>query len=291
MLAPVAAACAAAGAKVIEYVAIDGDRAALAAGLDALVAAGSATRVPPPPRPPLRRDAAFDAADAVLSGVRVSLTLVACDALDCDVAPAFDLVVACAFADLVFPEALAGGLGRLGRPGAAAYLPCTFAGAASLDPPLSVGLDDGAAFAAYHASLVESGQKIDAARLTAVLAREGFEVDARPGDWRVALGSGAPAEDAAFAPYLADFYGAGGAPRFFATEDAEDALAWFAALAQAAGGAGPRRTLVVRNLDLLLRFPDAGEVATDDVTNRPTRSHRRGDSLAKYLDALSQDDY
>ena len=206
------------------------------------------------------------------------------DALDFDASPAFDVVVANAFADLVFPETLCGALCRLGRPGAVAYLPITFAGETRLEPPLDVpgGLGDAEAFAAYHAHLTDvEKQHVDVDRLARVLRDHGMTVDVAASDWTIALGSGTA--DAAFAKYMADFLGQGVPPRFFGTPRAQGAVAWAQAL-QAAVDAPPTaapRTLVVENRDLLLRFPD--EEAAAPVENRKGRSHRRGDSLAQYL--------
>jgi hypothetical protein len=216
------------------------------------------------------------------SGVRLTVLVVEADALDCDVSPAADLVVANAFADLVFPEALACGLRRLGRPGAAAYLPCTYAGRTSVEPPLAPG-DDDVVFDAYGDALAAAGQHVDAERLVTVLEREGFAVDDARGDWRVALGDDAPPDDAAFAPFLADFVGASAVPRLFGTPRADAAVRWARRL-RAALADGDRRHIVAENKDLLLRFPDAAAASA----NRPARSHKRGDSLAQYLSDLSE---
>ena len=274
MLGAVAAACAAAGVVSAEYVAVDGDGALLLAGAAGL--AGFVERPAPPP-PPLSRNVNLRSGAVRVRGVDFDVTLVQADALDFDASPAFDLVVANAFADLVFPETLAGALCRLGRPGAVAYLPITFAGATRFAPPL--GAFDEHAFAAYHdhLRLVEK-QHVDVDRLVAVLEQHAMAVEAAPSDWAVAVGSGAPDADRAFARYMADFLGAGAAPRFFGTDDAAAAVAWARGVQAAVDGA-ETRTLRVSNADLLVTFPEAPPV----TETRKGRSHRRGDSLSQYL--------
>jgi len=174
----------------------------------------------------------------------------------------FDLVVANAFADLISPQQLATLLKRLVHlRGGLVYLPITFTGQTSLEPPICCSihnelfLDDSAAFKLYHDHLRDvEGQFLDVQALKSTLVSYGFELVAEaPSDWILPLGS-------RFTSYIVDFISNALTPRFLKIRDStlrHRSLRWIKKLRSEATvltddkESATARTLRATNVDLL----------------------------------------
>jgi len=184
--------------------------------------------------------AASDAADAAAGG-----DLGPAATLRLPTAPP-QLLVACAFADLLPPRALLALLCKL-CPGGLVYLPITFAGATRLAPAFAGSgslPSDAAVMDAYHRHLeTNEGQFLDVPALLATAIAAGAALLAQGASpWRI------PA-DAPFQPYMLDFLGAGTADALW--REGYDAAGW------CAHARARRATVEADNLDLLLRMPEA----------------------------------
>jgi SAM-dependent methyltransferase len=185
-----------------------------------------------------------------------------------------DVVVACAFADLFEPRALAEQLHRL-APGAICYLPITFDGATTLEPPVvgpaadgagadggggaaaaaAAGLGVGGArvpsdalvFDAYHAHLTGvEAQHLDASALVAaLLARGAAQLAQGPSEWRIAPPSARGGEHGAVWEALLRFVARGTAAQLWPLWSLP---AWRARVLAA------QPTIVARNVDILARL-------------------------------------
>ena len=268
MLPRVEAAAFAAGYTELRYEAVESDATLIAAAAEELISLGFAEEAPGggvPTRPSLatpggtlsllRSAQSLHLAGRGLRGLEIHISLIPLDARALadarDAAspgergPAPQLVVACAFADLLSPDEMLALLTRV-APGALAYLPITFAGDTWLEP-VSRGHAqipaDARVTEAYHARLLAQGQHLQPAELIAAAESAGAATLAcGEAIWRIPASS-------ELHPYMLDFLSAGSAPALWA--GGWDVGGWRALVNSR------RASICARNLDLLLRLPAA----------------------------------
>lgn len=192
----------------------------------------------------LRRYVAIDSsADLLPANAQVETAVADVFAYAPDVR--YDLVVANAFADLAEPSQVASLVARLGD---IVYLPITFAGDTTLEPPLGGALD-ATALDFYRRHLVDvEGQYLDVAALEAALSSKDFDLAAKDAsDWTLPLGS-------PFAGFIVDFVANAVSPAFLAAakhpREARAGLAWTRKLRTSSSDQQPR-ILRAANVDLL----------------------------------------
>lgn len=156
----------------------------------------------------------------------------------------FDIVVANAFADLAAPDRVAALFDRLAAPDAILYLPITFAGHTSLEPPLDPE-QDGKRFDAYHRHLIQvERQRFDIEQLNAHLAGRFRLLRQARSDWLLPFGH-------PFTNFIVDFVSNALAPAALRDGD-RDALSWIRSLRSQAARPTMDRSLRAINFDLLL---------------------------------------